>query len=350
MYLLITSNLLTHLQAADLTRINNPGIFNRVQKSGTFGPDDPHIRYYGRWNKSDASKYTSFWGGAYFKLKFTGKRVKMSLGHKSNYYVRIDNGPWISYKNVTGIIEITPTPLSQGTHTLSVAQGKDYDYQFDFMGITLDQGARLLNIDDNTAISELIEWIGDSITSGYTDPQAEVSDYAWVCSEMLGVEHTQIAYPGINLVSGYHGQGMDIQYRKERSLKYPAAKDWDFSTYDAQVIVINLGTNDVNNHVPGVVFEQKYEAFLSDLRKQFPKAEIFAMRTFSGAMATQTKAAVQARSKEGDTKLHFINTENWLKKGTDDFTDGTHPSESGHLKVARLLKSIIAPYIDHAHD
>lgn len=334
------------LQAAKINTRLGTTVKQQISIPKEFGPGDPHISYYGRWNQEDPSRYTSFWGGAYFKVKFTGRTVKIKLSHKSNYYVKIDEGPWTSYTNVNGTVDLTPIPLQEGTHTLCVAQGKDYDYEFDFLGLILDPGSVLRKPDKS---KRLIEWIGDSITSGYTDPQAEVSDYAWVCSEMLEAEHTQIAYPGINLVSGYHGQGMDVQYLKQRSLKFPESSPWNFTRYHPDIIVINLGTNDVNNHVPPAVFKTDYENFLRDLRKKFPNTEVFVMRTFSGAMAAETEDAVKAINMGGDTKLHFINTQGWLKKGTTDFTDGTHPSVSGHIKVANLLNPLLAPYIAYHH-
>lgn len=309
-----------------------------------FAPSDIHIQYIGRWNTTNPKSYTSYWGGAYFKARFTGTSIKISLGHKSNYYVSIDNGPWMSYKGVEGMVDLTPAHLSGMEHTISVAQGKDYDYIFDFKGLVLAPGAKLLRLKTKKSSHSLIEWIGDSITTGYTDPQANVSDYAWVCSSLLGAEHTQIAYPGIDLVSGYHGQGMDIQYQKERSLKFPDAAPWDFSRYCPDIMVLNLGTNDVNNHVPAAIFEKSYINFIQELRRHFPKAEIFVMRTFSGAMAIPTKAAVQILNQKGDKHIHYIDTEGWLVKSTDDFTDGTHPSISGHIKVAQHLKPLLAAF------
>ena len=137
--------------------------------------NDNNIKYFGRWDFSNSSKYVSKWGGAYIKVRFTGTTVKIMLGNKSNYYAKIDDGPWVSYKGVTGTVNLTPTPLGDGTHTLSVAQGKDNDYIFTFLGLVLDPGAT--TVAPPVGI-DLIEWIGDSITAGYTDSQADVSDYA----------------------------------------------------------------------------------------------------------------------------------------------------------------------------
>ena len=312
--------------------------------SGLVG--DPNIKYFGRWDTTNPAQYVSYWGGAYIRVKFSGTTVKMKVGVNTNYYVKIDNGPWVSYIGVTGTVNLTPTPLASGTHTLAVAQGKDYSYVFNFQGLVLDPGATTSAPSVGT---DIIEWIGDSITSGYRDSQADVSDYAWVASEALNAEHTQIAYPGIALVTGYgvnaDKTGMDAQYFKLQSLAYPSSPDWDFSRYTPKIIVVNLGTNDNTSHAPDSTFQRVYTTFLANVRAKFANAQIFVLRTFAGVKSTPTAAAVAARHAAGDSKVLYINTNGWLTPGSSDFVDGLHPSDSGHMKVAARLQPILAPYL-----
>jgi lysophospholipase L1-like esterase len=200
-------------------------------------------------------------------------------------------------------------------------------------------------------LADLIEWIGDSITAGYTDAQADVSDYAWVASEALGTEHTQIAYPGIALVSGFginsDKTGMDVQYFKLQSLAFTNSLNWDFTRYTPKVAVINLGTNDAGAGVSDSLFQSDYISFLANVRAKLPNAEIFVLRCFNGSKAAPTAAAVNARNAAGDSKVQFITTDGWLTpgSGSSDFTDGTHPSVAGHMKVAAKLEPIIAPFL-----
>lgn len=305
-------------------------------------PGDPNIKYFGRWDFSNTTQHMNYWGGAYLRVKFTGTTIKLKTGNTTHYFAKIDNGPWVSYLNAGGVINLTPTPLAPGTHTISVAQGKDYNYLFSFQGFVLDPGA---TTSAPAAAATLIEWIGDSITAGYTDAQANVSGYPWVCSELLGTEHTQIAYPGITLVSGFATQGgMDVQYFKWRNPSNANSPAWDFSRYTPKVIVVNLGTNDNNKKVPDSLFRTTYISFLANVRSRFPQAEIFVMRTFLGVKATPTLAAVNARIAAGDNKLHYIDTNGWL--GSADYTDGLHPSVSGNIKAANLLKPILESFVN----
>lgn len=310
-------------------------------------PNDPNILYFGRWDKSNTAQYISYWGGAYFRVKFTGTTVKVKVGLTTDYYAKIDNGPWVSYIGASGTIDLTPTPLASGTHIVSVAQGKDYNYVFNFQGLVLDAGATT----GVPASGDIIEYIGDSITAGYFDPQSDVSDYAWVASEQLGAEHAQIAFPGIALVAGYgvngNKTGMEIQYFKTQSLAYPSSPDWNFATYTPKIVVINLGQNDNSADETDSVFQSHYTSFLAAIRTKLPNAQIFVLRTFLGGRATPTQAAVNARIAAGDTKVHYIDTNGWLTRPGPDYVNNTdiHPSVSGHIKVANQLEPILSPYL-----
>jgi fibronectin type 3 domain-containing protein/lysophospholipase L1-like esterase len=303
---------------------------------------DTNIKYFGRWDFSSPSQYVSQWGGAYIKVNFSGTTVQVKLGNTSYFDFKIDGGAWTTLTNVgSGSVNLTPTPLTNGVHTLSVAQGKDYDYVFKFQGLTLSAGG----VTTAPAVStNLIEFIGDSITTGYTDPQANVSDYGWVAAEKLNCEHTQIAYPGVNLVTGYKGIGMDIQYFKQQSFANTNSPAWTFTNYTPRLVVINLGQNDGGaNGVPGAIFQSDYTNFLAGIRAQFPNADIFCMRPYLGFLAAQTQGAVNARKAMGDAKVHYVDTTGWLNSG--DYNDGVHPSPSGHIKAANFLKAILTPYL-----
>lgn len=305
---------------------------------------DTNIQYFGRWDFSNASQYASYWGGAYVRVNFSGTTAKIILGHTSNYHIKIDGGAWVTLTNVSGTVTLTPEPLVSGVHTLSVAQGADYDYDFNFQGFIFDNGA---TTSMPTIAPQLIEFIGDSITCGYTDPQSDVSDYAWICAEKLNCEHTQIAYPGITLLNGYGVNsvkiGMDVQYFKAQSLANPNSPSWNFTNYTPNYVVINLGQNDGGAGEPDGAFQNDYTNFLAAIRNEFPNAKIFAMRPFSGLEATAVQAAVASRNLAGDPLVYYIDTTGWLS--SSDFNDGVHPSVNGQIKAANYLKAALGPYL-----
>lgn len=334
--------------------IDDLKIYNNNSTGVSIAPGCPNIKYSGRWDNSSPDTYKSYYGGSYFKVKFTGTTVQLKLAGPVSIFAKIDNGSDVAYNGVSGIVNLTPTPLANGEHTLRVTARSQFDV-IKFQGLILDNGA-------TTKItplgSKIIEFIGDSITEGYTNPNEAISDYAWKTGEQLGCEHTQIAYAGICLKDGVnyyltHPIGMSVAYFKMQPTEdYPYTPDWDSSRYTPNIIVINLGTNDAFGGVSEADFQSAYTSFLAGIRTKFPNAEIIVLRTFGalpdvpgGFMTTPTQNAVNARINAGDTKVHYVNTNGWVTL-TGDFTDGVHPSESGHDKITQQLVTILQPYLN----
>ena len=324
-----------------------------VQAStGDGSPSDPNITYVGRWDKSNPSEYNSYWGGAYFKVKFTGTTVQIKLGGTVDIFVNIDNSGEVLYSGVSWTVNLTPTPLTSGVHSLRVT-AKYIKQEIKLQGLILDSGATT----QAAASNGIIEFIGDSITTGQTTTNGDISAYPWLVGEQLGMDHTQISYGGIPLANGYgsltgtaNTSGMSVQYFKLKSVDYDYATtpDWDFTVYTPMKVVINLGQNDGSLLVPSDVFQNTYITFLQNIRTKFPNAEIYVMRTFSGSYAAETQAAVASRNAAGDNNVYFIDTTGWISYG--DTTDGTHPSDSGHIKIANLLIPILTKVVDDLND
>jgi lysophospholipase L1-like esterase len=308
---------------------------------------DANIKYVGRWDFSDPSQFVSYWGGAYLKVAFTGTTLKINLGTSTNCYVAIDGGAWTKFSNVNGTVNLTPVALAPGTHAATISAGKDYAYEFAFKGLSLGAGATTLA----SLQPHLVEFIGDSITSGYTDTMADVSDYAWLAATSVAAEHLQIAYPGIALVDGYglnnDKTGMEKSYFKLKPLGYATNADWPATAYTPALVVINLGTNDSGTRVPASMFQASYVSFLAALRSRFPDAEVVVLRCFNGSMAAPTQMAVSTRVNAGDNNVHYLDTTGWLS--ASDYNDGVHPSDKGQVKIAGLLTPILASYLPQNH-
>ncbi|MDQ0920340.1 S-layer homology domain-containing protein [Paenibacillus sp. V4I5] len=311
-------------------------------------PEDANIHYMGRWDRSASATYKSYWPGASLRVSFTGTNVQIKLGASANLYAKLDDAPYVLYKNATGTIHLTPTPLPARTHTLTVVS-KDILDVLSFQGLLLDSGATTVQAAPR---DHLIEFIGDSITVGYTTPEVSIGSYAWLAGEQLGADHTQIAYTGICLETGVacyvpNSLGMSEQYFKLQPGDYPDSPDWNFSTYQPDAIVINLGTNDAKFNVSDNNFQSTYTAFLQQIRTKYPSAQLFVLRTFGDFKAVPTLAAVNSRIAAGDTQLHYLDTTGWVDTyPSSDFNDSLHPSSAGHVKIANRLAQVIRPYLD----
>lgn len=141
-----------------------------------------------------------------------------------------------------------------------------------------------------------IEFIGDSITCGYgveskspSDPFTTATEnfsksFAYLAAKSLGADYTTCCYSGYGIVSGYSDDGTknDKQllpdcYELTSDYKDYYA-DWDFNEH-CDVVVINLGTNDMNYIAQdpdsnGSEFVEGYKAFLQTVREKRPDAHI----------------------------------------------------------------------------
>ncbi|GLV57242.1 endoglucanase [Dictyobacter sp. S3.2.2.5] len=296
------------------------------------------IKYYGRWDTTNNHEYVSYWGGAYFKTAFNGQHVELRLGEASDVYVSIDRGPDVLYHGTRGLLNLTPVELPDGDHSLRVTIASEWS-SMHFQGLLLDGGASTLT---PQVSSDIIEFIGDSITAGYSDSMKDLSTYAWLTAEQLGAEHTEIATSGICLSSTAPScAGMDTQYFKMQTLQYPDSSLWDTSRYTPGALVINLGTNDYNHGQSAQVFELTYQAFLRRLRQHYPDTPIYVLRTFAGYMEAPTRSAVYALNASGDHNVFYVDTTGWLSPGPPDFSDALHPSDIGQRKVAAQLVPIL---------
>jgi lysophospholipase L1-like esterase len=297
---------------------------------------DPNILYLGRWDLTDSGVALGYWNGHYVRTKFSGTSVGVRLRNPVQLAVSIDGEPLRFINAQAGVTLLNDKPLKPGDHPLQIGSGGQ-NYEVAFQGLVLDPGAMTKPV----TARPVIEFIGDSITTGVG------SNYAWCAAEMLGRDHTQIAFSGVALTNNYGCSskiGMDVQYFRLKN--YNHSKDdpqlpWRFS-YTPEVVVINLGQNDQCGKAPPEAVTASYMQFVKNIRARFPDAPILMMRPFGGPYEKAIREAWEIL-RQTDPKVTFVDTTGWL--GKDDYVDGIHPNATGHLKAARLLANAIAPML-----
>ncbi|MGC4772821.1 cellulose binding domain-containing protein [Micromonospora sp. DT44] len=307
--------------------------------AGDGTPADSNISFVGRWNRTNASAYVPYWAGAYLRVGFTGRTVKLRQRNTIQLWASIDGRAFTSFTG-SGTINLTPTALAAGSHTLIVSYRQvagSYTGDAVFQGLILDSGAGTFAPPTRP---KLVEFVGDSITAGATSSQLAVTDYGFKVGERLGYDHTQIAIGGMCLAETTDGCWAQETRYWMSSGGQAGTDPWDFSRYTADGVVINLGTNDKSHGVSGAAFQAAYTTFLTRIRARFPNATLFAMRTFIGRYATETEAAVRARNAAGDTNVFYVDTTGWLP--SDGLSDSVHPNDAGHQAITDRLAPILS--------
>ncbi|WP_444949830.1 cellulose binding domain-containing protein [Micromonospora ureilytica] len=330
--------------AAGLLAAGLPAL-NAEAAVGDGTPADSNISFVGRWNKTNASAYVPYWAGAYLRVGFTGRTVKLRQRNTIQLWASIDGRAFTSFTG-SGTINLTPTALAAGNHTLIVSYRQvagSYTGDAVFQGLILESGARTFA---PPVRPKLVEFVGDSITAGATSSQLAVTDYGFKVGERLGYDHTQIAIGGMCLAETTDGCWAQTTRYWMSSGGQAGTDQWDFSRYTADGVVINLGTNDRSHGVSAAAFQATYTSFLTRIRARFPNAKLFAMRTFIGRYAAETEAAVRARNAAGDADVFYVDTTGWLPSG--GLSDSVHPNDAGHQAITDRLAPVLSAQLTTA--
>ncbi|NUR72433.1 MAG: carbohydrate-binding protein [Hamadaea sp.] len=326
--------------SAGLPNVDYIEVDTSTPVGGNGSPTDTNIQYYGRWNRSDPAYFSMGWAGGYLDARFTGSSIGVRQRNMIDLYYSIDQAPLQWRRGVSGNVSLA-IGLSGSSHTIRIGyREKAGSYTGDpvFGGLILASGAQTAAIGRPV---NFVEFIGDSITVGQPNADRPFTAYPWLTAEGLGAGHSQVAQGGACLVS-QDCFGMMDWFR--RSSAWVSYDDWNFATYQATAVVINLGTNDVGHSVTSTQFQQGYVVMLERVRQAYPNAEIFATGVFRARYVTETRNAVAARNAAGDGKVHFVDTTGWIDPATDT-SDNVHPTEAGHVKIAQRLRPILDQYI-----
>lgn len=219
-----------------------------------------------------------------------------------------------------------------------------------------------------------IEVIGDSITCGYgiegivdkdtftTAQENPWNAYGCRIARALDAEFSLISWSGNGIVSHYVDETVneprndealmpELYYYEDYSADLRRGKNRaefikrDFSAYQPQLIIINLGTNDgsYTRNIPARdrAFVNGYVKFLRQIREVNPDANILCT---VGLMRTETNAlvaeAVERVNAFGDNKVYF--KEAFLQNGeVDGIGADWHPTERTQKKFAEYLLDFI---------
>jgi lysophospholipase L1-like esterase len=323
----------------------------------TFIPaDDEGFYYTSRVDFADKAAPVLIWEGTTIQFTFTGTRLglrfKDSTSTTSYYNVIIDGQIALLHMETGGEYDyFINKKLSEGIHTCVVFKRNEAGMKDTFTGIDIDAAGKLGPKPERAPVK--IEFYGDSITAGVCDETSGPDSYD---SDKMVTHNAYTAYPAIacrdlgaelsDLAVG--GTGVSLSWNEfimTRSWKnlyaYTASKKYDFSTgRTPDIVVINLGQNDVGlstdkgKKFPSD-FEEKYTAFLKEIRAQYPNAWIIVATGGMGAVKSSrdlVRQIANAVKAQNDTKI--------IKFEYRAFTYN-HPRVDTHLLMAKQLENFI---------
>lgn len=360
-----------------------------------------HLRWSGR-TLYDESRDTLFfnWSCAGFTVRFFGKRVVLDvLAFPETYPGEADSLPWFALfldgaKEPARIFSLSVgescvtlfTSEIAGEHTLTLVKRSE--------GSKGRAGLRALTIEgellspSTVTRKRKIEFVGDSITCGFGNempPEAAqfsaeqengLLSYGAIAAELLDADYQLVCVSGIPLcwardehyrmrlpwapdftppvrtMEAYYAYA--DRFQEEREGKQECFTRWDFSRFEPDAVVINLGTNDAfrirvsgNDPAEEAYFQERYTAFLQQVRAC--NGEHAWIVCTLGSMDyflydTIEKAAAQYREKTGDTRVVCF------KFGAiDPWGEGmgglNHPNAKTQLRMGNELAALLRTLI-----
>lgn len=207
-----------------------------------------------------------------------------------------------------------------------------------------------------------IEFIGDSITCAYgveglsnsesfkTTTENFMKSYAYLTAKKLDADYSAVCYSGHGVISGYTSSG-DINTDSLIPTCYGLvgklsdyAYDWDFSSSENDVVVINLGTNDsgyvtaTDTESRSTEFIDGYVDFLKMIREKNSEAYIICTLGTMGCEDVY-KLVEQAVSKYSDTTgdLRIMSYQSVTQNSADGYGSDWHPSAVTQQNSAYVL-------------
>jgi lysophospholipase L1-like esterase len=198
----------------------------------------------------------------------------------------------------------------------------------------------------------LIEFVGDSITCGYgvvNYPTAGVKSYgtadytdasqayAYKTAELLDADYSMISVSGWTLISG------DVSV-PEKVYNYTSYRRSATEVYTPQraadVVVINLGTNDIGREDYADKYIPEAKEFVSAVREKNPNAVV--VFAYGMMMGGETLKGFEA---DVQTIVRDLGASNAgvfaVKLPTNQDAGNGHPSVEGHTEAAEILADFI---------
>lgn len=234
--------------------------------------------------------------------------------------------------------------LAEGVHTVKVL--KDTERKYGTAALcSLRTDGTFLPPPRRAALR--FELVGDSILSGsecmrYAEEDSRITSsqncllgYGYLAAAAFKAEVNAVTRSGA-LVSEYMGLP-SIPQEYERLCR--GGGEWDFSRFRPDVILLDLGTNDVLIEVPKDLLFRDYLAFLRKVRERNPNSLIVCCEgAMTASLHSLVGEAVQTLMREGDTRILAFRL-------PCTHTSGGHPTVREHQQNGEALAAFLAGHL-----
>ena len=338
-------------------------------------PDKYTVRPIGRSFYEGGIRYLSHSGsgiefackGEYVTVKLTDdSQGKYMQNHKARYAV-YKNGTVIEEGILTESEKIITVTLDGYNSESVIKIIKLSEAQYSAMGIGEIEVYGKSSVEPTPEKDLKIEFIGDSITCGYGIDEVNVNGYfttatenftktyAYITAENLDADYSAVCFSGYGVYSGYTTGPINTEdivplyYDKACYLYGGREILWDFTEYESDIVVINLGTNDASYCAESISgrqeFTRRYTEFIRQVRLYNPDAYILCIL---GDMNNSLYSCIEQsvsdyKNSAFDSRVSAMTVE--YKMGENDIVINGHPGYMSNLYAANELTAKIRELI-----
>jgi len=255
---------------------------------------DPRVEIMGRVDRSRPDRIRIGYPGVTFRVRFDGPSLRVRVAcstDQSHVSVLVDGGAPRVLRLPKGVGEVSLADgLGAGEHSLElVHRTETWQGVISVLGFLPAAGARVLPAEPWP--TRRLLFIGDSVTCGEAIDRGPTcaKDSSWwnaylsygmVLSRALHAQCQLVCYGGRGLVRDWQGKSDVLNAPQFFDLALPdeSRPKWEHASYQPDVILVSLGTNDFNlgsgEFPERQTFVSSYVAFVHALRAQYPLAHI----------------------------------------------------------------------------
>jgi len=337
--------------------------------------DNPKIIYAPRVDRSDPEAPVFSYPGISIAATFTGNLIYIKIGNIS-YGKDAEGKDMVNYYSIFLDGKESVVKVENGNHTIKIGEnlgeGQHHIKLFKrtealcgkgiFKGFLLQKGKAL--VQTKKGLSRKIEFVGNSITCGYGNegknqychfiPEEENNYLAYgaITARNLNAVYSCVAFSGKGLIQNY-----DKTTTNTMPILYKRIQPFDTSSYrftwNPDIVVINLGTNDFAHGNPDSTdFVSAYIDFIHFIKKKNPQAAIFCLLgpmlndNYPAGNSAKTVCKKYILSAVQAFKSEAVYFYEMTEAGNLGYGCDWHPSLAQHQKNAEELTAFIREKMD----
>ncbi|MBR5473762.1 MAG: hypothetical protein IKU82_07225 [Clostridia bacterium] len=287
--------------------------------------------------------------------------------NSSSVMVEVDTSSTIYYTvMVDGEITMQHEPIeSQGKNYVIIARGlgsgshnikfirdgeSRANLEFTVASIQLDDGATLLARDGD---KKVIEFLGDSLTSGFGnlalnstyEPSnlkymSSTKAYPFLIANKLGFDYRIVSMSSIALGKREEYPTFSEFYSLENYHNDKTKKYASSNPQDVDIVVVNLGTNDVGsklydakNYQSVSEYEQLFTDLITNIGYRKDAKIVFITGVWNPEPITAINGAITKLKSQGYNDVYSLTVKECKSGG------GSHPSEKEHTEIADAIEN-----------